>query len=167
MNHKSSFKFSYMPHPFVIRSIVENDFNQWKILWDGYNQFYGRKGSTALSPEITRATWSRFFELNEPVNALVAEGTAGLLGLAHFIYHRSTIQIGLSCYMQDLFTTTEARGKGVGSALIHEVYKRALAHRSPRVYWQTHESNLTAMKLYDKVAEKSGFVVYRKTLNQS
>ncbi|MCZ2498118.1 GNAT family N-acetyltransferase [Xylophilus sp. Kf1] len=155
-----------MPNPFVIRSIAENDFNQWKILWDGYNQFYGRSGATALSPEITRTTWSRLLESSEPVNALVAEGPDGLLGLAHFIYHRSTIQIGASCYMQDLFTDAEARGKGVGSALISEVYQRALAHGSPRVYWQTHESNLAAMKLYDKVAEKSGFLVYRKTLNQ-
>lgn len=136
-----------MPDSFVIRSIVENDFDQWKSLWGGYNQFYGRSGPAALSSGTTRATWSRFFELSGPVNALVAEVPAGLLGLAHFIYHRSIIQIGASCYMQDFFTTAEARGQGVGSALIHEVYKRASANGSPRVYWQTHESNFTAMEL--------------------
>ena len=75
---------------------------------------------------------------------------------------RSTTAIEPSCYLQDLFTTEAARGKGVGSALIHGVYERAKLAGSPRVYWQTHETNVTAQRLYDKVAERSGFIVYRK-----
>ncbi|MGI9089620.1 MAG: GNAT family N-acetyltransferase, partial [Gemmatimonadaceae bacterium] len=78
--------------------------------------------------------------------------------------HRSTIQIAPTCYLQDLFTIEEARGKGVGRALINAVYARALEAGSPRVYWQTHETNSVAMQLYDRVAERSGFVVYRRTL---
>jgi GNAT superfamily N-acetyltransferase len=98
------------------------------------------------------------------MHAMVAEGSGKLLGLVHFLFHRSTTQIAPTCYLQDLFTVEEARGKGVGRALITAVYQRALAAGSPRVYWQTHETNSVAMQLYDKVAEKSGFVVYRKTL---
>lgn len=98
------------------------------------------------------------------MHALVAEGPSGLLGLAHFLFHRSTTQLGPSCYLQDLYTVEAARGKGVARALIEEVYRRAKAAGAPRVYWQTHETNGTAMMLYDKVAEKSGFVVYRKML---
>jgi len=98
------------------------------------------------------------------MHALVADHSGELLGLAHFIFHRSTISIAPTCYLQDLFTLESARSKGVGRALIEQVYQHARQAGSSRVYWHTHESNKTAMKLYDKVAEKSGFVVYRKLL---
>jgi GNAT superfamily N-acetyltransferase len=109
-------------------------------------------------------TWSRFFDSYEPVHAVVAERAGTLLGLAHFLFHRSTIHIGPLCYMQDLFTAEAARGHGVGRALIAAVYERAAAAGSSRVYWMTHETNSVAMTLYDKVAEKSGFIVYRHFL---
>jgi GNAT superfamily N-acetyltransferase len=146
----------------LIRPIELRDFVQWKSLWDGYNAFYGRKNETALPDATTNMTWSRFFDAYEPVNALVAEDSRGLLGLVHYIFHRSTISIGPTCYLQDLFTDESARGMGVGRALIEEVYRRAAQVGSSRVYWMTHETNATAIKLYDKVAEKSGFIVYRK-----
>ncbi|HWX67475.1 MAG TPA: GNAT family N-acetyltransferase [Rhodanobacter sp.] len=153
-----------MNHKVVIRPVQREDFPAWKQLWDGYNAFYSRSGTTALPEDITQTTWSRFFDADEPVHAIVAERAGELLGLAHFLYHRSTIQLGPSCYMQDLFTVEAARGNGVGRALINAVYERAGQAGSPRVYWQTHETNAAAMQLYDKVAEKSGFVVYRKLL---
>ena len=145
-----------------IRSVTRQDYDQWLPLWEGYNAFYGRSGATALSPEITRMTWTRFFDAYEPMHALVGECEGRLLGLAHYLFHRSTTAIGPYCYLQDLFTSEAARGKGVGRALIDAVYERARLAGSPRVYWQTHETNGTAMQLYDKVAERSGFVVYRK-----
>lgn len=146
----------------LIRPVEPNDFAQWKSLWDGYNAFYGRKNETALPDATTNMTWSRFFDAYEPVNALVAEDAGRLLGLVHYIFHRSTISIAPTCYLQDLFTDESARGMGVGRALIEEVYRRAAQAGSSRVYWMTHETNATAIKLYDKVAEKSGFIVYRK-----
>jgi GNAT superfamily N-acetyltransferase len=148
----------------LIRPVQPTDFSQWKPLWDGYNAFYGRKGSTALPDAITNMTWSRFFDEYEPMHALIAEQSGNLVGSVHFIFHRSTISIAPTCYLQDLFTLESARGKGVGRALIEQVYKRAQQAGSSRVYWLTHETNETAMKLYEKVAEKSGFIVYRKPL---
>jgi GNAT superfamily N-acetyltransferase len=153
-----------MPADFIIRPITPADYEQWLPLWDGYNEFYGRSGPTALPPEITRVTWARFFDADEPVHALVAEQDGKLIGLTHYLYHRSTTAIGLNCYLQDLFTTPAARSKGVARALINGVYEQAKFAGSPRVYWQTHETNSTAMLLYDKVADRSGFVVYRKLL---
>lgn len=94
---------------------------------------------------------------------LVAERDGWLLGLVHYLFHRSTTLIGPTCYLQDLFPTEAARGQGVGRALIESVYDRARAAGSLRVYWQTHETNVT-MALYDKIAERSGFLVYRKRL---
>ncbi len=151
-----------MSNDLSIRFVTRQDYDQWLPLWDGYNAFYGRSGATALSPEITLTTWARFFDAYEPVHGLVAERGGKLLGLTHYLFHRSTTTIEPSCYLQDLFTGEDARGKGVGRALINGVYEQARRAGSPRVYWQTHETNLTARKLYDKVAEQSGFIVYRK-----
>jgi GNAT superfamily N-acetyltransferase len=144
-----------------VRAVQRADFPDWKLLWDGYNAFYGRVGETALAPDITLTTWSRFFDAYEPMHALLAEVAGGIVGLAHFLYHRSTIQIPPTCYLSDLFTTDTVRGRGVGRALISAVYEHAKLAGSPRVYWQTHESNALAMRLYDQVAERSGFLVYR------
>ena len=132
------------------------DYSQWLPLWEGYNAFYGRSGPTALDSEITKTTWARFFDTYEPVHALIAESNGELLGLAHYLFHRSTISIEPFCYLQDLFTKGSARGRGVGRALIKGVYQQAKHADSPRVYWHTHQSNQTAMQLYDKVAEPSG-----------
>lgn len=148
----------------TVRSLAHADHAAWLSLWESYNAFYGRQGDTALPAEISARTWSRFFDAYEPMHALVAEADDQMLGLAHYLFHRSTIRIEPSCYLQDLFTVPAARGRGVGRALIEAVYERARAAGCSRVYWQTHESNATAMALYDRVAARSGFVVYRKDL---
>ena len=149
-----------MSQRLTVRPVARTDLAQWEALWEGYNTFYER----TVPPEITRVTWSRFFDASEPVHALVAEKDGRLLGLVHYLFHRSTTLIGPTCYLQDLFTTEAERGQGVGRALIESVYERARTAGSLRVYWQTHETNVTAMALYDKVAERSGFLVYRKRL---
>ena len=148
----------------TIRAIARGDRAEWQVLWDGYNAFYGRSGETALPAIITETTWKRFFDPAERVHGLVAERGGRIVGLVHYLFHRSTTQLDVTCYLQDLFTLESERGTGVGRALIEAVYEKAKAGGSSRVYWQTHETNHTAMKLYDKVAEKSGFVVYRKAL---
>ena len=147
-----------------VRFITRTDYAQWLPLWDGYNKFYGRFGATALPDEITQTTWARFFDPDEPVHALVAESDGRLVGLAHYVLHRSTLMLGPTCYLQDLFTAGAARGRGVGQALIEAVYAQARLAGATRVYWQTHETNATARRLYDRVAERSGFIVYRKDL---
>jgi GNAT superfamily N-acetyltransferase len=148
----------------IIRPIRREDFAEWLPLWEGYNAFYGRAGATALDPAITAMTWSRFFDAYEPVHALVAEREGELLGLTHYLYHRSTTAIGPNCYLQDLFTTPEARGQGVGRALIEGVVERAREAGAARVYWQTHETNAAGRLLYDKVAQHLGFLVYTRAL---
>jgi GNAT superfamily N-acetyltransferase len=148
----------------TVRSVAPQDFEAWLPLWLGYNKFYGRSGPTALADDITAMTWSRFFDAYEPVHALVAESGGELVGLTHYLYHRSTTRIAPVCYLQDLFTAEAVRGQGVGKALIEAVYEKAQAAGSTRVYWQTHKTNATAMRLYDQVAENSGFVVYARPL---
>jgi GNAT superfamily N-acetyltransferase len=148
----------------TVRFVTPDDFPRWLALWEGYNRFYGRSDASALPAKITESTWSRFLNADEPMYALVAERHGQLVGLAHYLFHRSTTMVNDTCYLQDLFTSEASRGKGIGGALIRAVYEQAKLAGSNRVYWQTHESNSNAMKLYDKVAQRSGFLVYRKEI---
>ena len=143
-----------------VRPVRQDDFAAWKPLWDGYNAFYDRHGETALPDAITQLTWQRFFDPDEPVFALVAEADGRLLGLTHYLYHRSTTRIAPTCYLQDLFTLEAARGRGIGRALIEGVYRATAAAGIDRVYWQTHETNAAGRRLYDTVANNEGFIVY-------
>ena len=147
-----------MAEAFALRSLHQADREQWGRLWEGYNAFYER----VIGSETTDTTWSRFFDDAEPVHALVAERDGVLVGFVHYLFHRSTSMIATTCYLQDLFTVEGVRRQGVGRALIEAVYEQARTAGSPRVYWQTHETNRTAMRLYDQVAERSGFLVYRR-----
>jgi GNAT superfamily N-acetyltransferase len=142
------------------RAPAEADFAGWLPLWDGYNAFYGRHGETALPREVTDTTWRRFFDPSEPVHAFVAVAEGQLVGLVHYLFHRSTTRVQDVCYLQDLFTRPEARGRGVGRALIQAVYAAAQAAGTRRVYWQTHQSNSAGRLLYDKLAQHAGFIVY-------
>jgi GNAT superfamily N-acetyltransferase len=148
----------------TIRSIVDADFGRWLPLWDGYNRFYGRSGATALPEAVTRTTWSRFLDVAAPVHALVAESQGALLGLAHYLFHRSTTRIEPTCYLQDLYVDDGARGLGIGASLIAAAHARARAQGAARLYWQTHETNAVARALYDKVAQRTGFVVYAQAI---
>ncbi|MDP1535629.1 MAG: GNAT family N-acetyltransferase [Burkholderiales bacterium] len=142
----------------MVRSAVPADFGEWLPLWEGYNRFYER----VVPAEVTQMTWSRFFDAYEPMHALVAVIDSRLLGLVHYLFHRNTAMIAPTCYLQDLYTAAAARGQGVGRALIEAVCERARAAGSPRVYWMTQENNVTARRLYDQVAERSGFIQYRR-----
>ncbi|HEY1560341.1 MAG TPA: GNAT family N-acetyltransferase [Caulobacteraceae bacterium] len=153
-----------MAEPVRVREIRRNDRDRWAPLWDGYNRFYGRSGPTALDPAISETTWNRFFDPEEPVFAFVAVAGGELLGLVHYLFHRSTTQIAPTCYLQDLFTSEDVRRRGVGAALIEAVCVAAKAKGCARVYWQTHETNAVARALYDRIAERSGFIVYARAL---
>ena len=143
-----------------IRMAHEDDFAQWVTLWKGYQVFY----KTHIAEATTDTTWSRFLDPAEPMYCAVAEVDGKLIGMVHYIFHRSCWTEGDYVYLQDLFAAPEMRGKGVGRALIEHVYAVAKAQGGSRVWWLTHETNSDAMHLYDKMADKSGFIQYRKLM---
>jgi GNAT superfamily N-acetyltransferase len=153
-----------MSETLLVRPVERADYAGWRPLWDGYNRFYGREGPSALPENISEATWERFFSREEPVHALVAVQGGRVIGIAHFLFHRSTTRLTDVCYLQDLFTAEEARGRGAGRELVHAVYEAARAAGSTRVYWQTKATNAPARALYDKIAEHQGFIVYTHEL---
>ena len=143
-----------------VRPLRPDDRASWEPLWSGYLTFY----ETAVSPEVTETTWRRIHDPDEPMYALGAFIGDRLVGIVHYLFHRSTWTIGDYCYLQDLFTVADARGQGAGRALIEAVYERAEAAGASRVYWLTHESNAVARGLYDKLADRPGFIQYRRIL---
>jgi GNAT superfamily N-acetyltransferase len=143
-----------------IRTPRRDERAAWEPLWKGYQDFY----KVALSAEITETTWQRFHDPAEPVHLLGAYSDGRLVGIVHYILHRSTWSVGGYCYLQDLFVAQEARGRRLGRALIEAVYDRAREARASRVYWLTHETNYRGRELYDQVAENAGFIQYRKSV---
>jgi GNAT superfamily N-acetyltransferase len=141
-----------------IRAITAADHAAWLPLWQGYQRFY----KAVISDETSAITWQRFLDGAEPMNAALAWQGDKAVGLVHFIYHRSTWTVGNYCYLQDLYVDEGIRGGGIGRQLIEHVYQQAEAAGASRVHWLTHETNTDAMHLYDKVADRSGFVQYRK-----
>lgn len=144
----------------MIRAIEAGDREAWTPLWAAYLAFY----ETQLPAAVFDMTWQRLLDPNEPVWGALAIGEDGPIGLVHFLYHRSAWTIEESCYLQDLFVSPDVRGGGHGKALIDYVAAAAAAKGSTRLYWMTHETNATARRLYDAVAQRSGFIQYRKPL---
>lgn len=145
---------------FSVRPLRPDERAAWEPLWQGYLRFY----KTSVPPEVTETTWARLQQGDEPMHGLGAFRAETLVGIVHYVFHRSTWTIGPYCYLHDLFTAEEARGLGAGRALIEAVYARAQDASASRVYWLTHETNSAARALYDRLADRPGFIQYRRLL---
>lgn len=143
-----------------IKAIENKDFDIWLPLWQSYQRFY----EVDIPEAVTLNTWARFLDPVEPMYAALAMVGAQASGLVHSIYHRSAWAMSDHCYLQDLFVADYARGNGIGRALIEHVYADARRRGASRVHWLTHESNHNAMQLYDRIADRSSFIQYRKLL---
>ena len=143
-----------------IRPLEQTDHAEWLRLWRGYQEFYRVQISDATSAVV----FERLLDPGEPMNGALALREGRRVGLVHHIRHRSCWTVGDYCYLQDLFVDPEVRGAGIGRALIEHVYQVAAAQGCSRVYWLTHESNAEAMVLYNRIADRSGFIQYRKIL---
>jgi GNAT superfamily N-acetyltransferase len=142
----------------VIRPVGTDERAAWEPLWKGYQTFY----EVALSDKASDVAWARLHDPAEPMHILGAYVDGKLVGIAHYLFHRSFWSIGDYCYLQDLFVAKEARNLGAGRALIAAVERAARAAGASRVHWLTQEGNTDARALYDQVADRSGFIQYRK-----
>ncbi len=141
-----------------IRPVGAGDRADWQRLWTAYLEFY----RTSVSPRTYDVTWTRLQDPREPMHLLGAYDGGALRGIAHYIFQRSCWTEGDYCYLQDLFVDPSARGRGFGRGLIEAVCREAKAAGASRVHWLTHESNAGARALYDTLAERPGFIQYRR-----
>jgi GNAT superfamily N-acetyltransferase len=145
--------------PVSIRPLEPKDKGAWLPLWRGYLDFY----ETSVSDEVTDATWRRIVDPAGPIHGLCAVDASGkLIGIVHYLFHPVTWAIGPRCYLEDLFVSPDMRGSGAGRALIEAVYRAADEVGADQVYWLTAHSNATARQLYDRVAQLTPFVKYRR-----
>lgn len=144
----------------TIAPLRSEDRTAWEALARGYKAFY----KTEVSPAGYETAWQRLLEGKE-VFGLAAHVDGRLVGITHYLFHTSTWSPRV-CYLQDLFTAPEMRGRGVARALILAVGEAALAANATRCYWLTHETNATARTLYDKVAQFHGFLRYDLPLKE-
>jgi GNAT superfamily N-acetyltransferase len=142
----------------TIETLQPGHRNAWELLFRGYIDFYER----SLPDEEYERAWRRL-QADTEIHGFGARDDQRLVGIAHFLTHAHTNAADV-CYLQDLFTDPLSRGHGVGRALIEHVAAWAREHSCGQLYWRTHASNTTARRLYDRVAEHRGFIVYQRDL---
>ena len=141
-----------------IHPLKAADRAEWLYLWQAYLKFYESK----LPDEVTEATWLRLMAEDEDPHGLCAvDEEGGIVGIVHFLYHRSTWTLGDYCYLQDLYVSPQCRGAGVGKCLIKAVKIEAEKKGASQVYWLTQEFNHKARRLYDQVADVTPFIKYK------
>lgn len=149
-----------MGNTVTLRNLTPEDYSEWLSLWRGYQEFY----KADIPDGTTRAIWARMLDPREPVFGAIALAGGRAVGIVHWLYHRSCWTIGNNSYLEDLFVAPEHRGSGIGRKLIEHVFAAARISGCAKVYWLTHGTNATAMLLYNRIAERTGFVHYEKIL---
>ncbi|WP_213878012.1 GNAT family N-acetyltransferase [Pseudomonas sp. dw_358] len=145
-----------------IRTVTAADHAAWLPLWKAYQAFY----NTEIADRVSAVTWQRMLDPAEPINAALAWRNGEAVGMVHYIYHRSCWTVENACYLQDLLVGAEQRGLGIGRQLIEFVYTTARQAGCTKVHWLTHETNATAIVLYERIAERPGFIQFRQALQE-
>ena len=144
----------------TVGPLAAQDRDAWEALFRAYCAFYGEDHPQSM---YDRA-WAEF-QAGTRMHALGARLDGSLAGITHFLVHPRTMGPD-ACYLEDLFTAPEHRGRGVARALIEAVAGWAAGRGCSRVYWHTQQANTTARLLYDKVAVNSGFIMYTMELTR-
>jgi len=143
----------------IVRPLVAEDKDQWRVLWTGYLDYY----ETSVPEEVYQSTFARLLgDDPQDFSCFVAELDGKLIGLTHYLFHRHAWKLENICYLQDLYAAPEARGTGVGRALIEAVYNAADEAGAGGVYWLTQDFNATARKLYDRIGTQTSFIRYQR-----
>lgn len=140
----------------TIRAALPSDETAWRQLWRGYCDFY----KAQLPEEVTNRTWKRILDPDSAVMCVVAELDGQVYGFANCVVHENTWETQAVCYLEDLFVTPAARGRGIGTALLEWLRNAMRAEAWARLYWVTKADNVQARRLYDRFTQADDFVRY-------
>lgn len=141
-----------------ITPIADGEFEQLLPLIAAYQRFYQVE---EIDEGRNRAFFRRFLAPSEDGLLLGARRDGRLVGYACLYWHFSSLEAVESVLMNDLYVTEDARGEGVGRALIEATAEVARERGVPFVEWSTAPDNSTAQRLYDSTgAERSEWVSY-------
>ena len=144
----------------AVRQAEPADEQAWRRLFAAYLKFY----RTEISDAATSETWRRVHDASSGVHCLVASRDGAVSGFANYLFHPSTWDPRPTCYLQDLFVDEAVRGSGAARRLILACEAAAKARGAFRLYWVTQEFNAPARSLYDTLAQRTSFIVYRMPL---
>jgi GNAT superfamily N-acetyltransferase len=113
-----------------------------------------------------RDFFRRFLAPSEDGMLLRAREDGGpILGYACLYWHFSSLAAAEAVLMNDLYVAEEARGRGVGRALIEASTAVARERDAHQLEWATAPDNRTAQRLYDRTgAERSEWISYELRL---
>jgi GNAT superfamily N-acetyltransferase len=135
-------------HAMTIETVTEATFELVLPLIAAYQRFYEAPPDEARN----RAHFGRFLHNHSGGVQFIARADDGRpLGFATLYFPFSSLSAGAYCLLNDLYTVPEARGRGVGRALIGHCARYAGELGFTRISWQTAQTNATAQRLYDSL----------------
>lgn len=142
----------------MIRDLAPGDREAWGGLFLAYGAFY----ETTFDEQTLDRVWTLLLTAGSGIDGLVATDDDGVVGIAHYRSHPDTFTGGRDWYLDDLFVDPQARGAGHATALIEEIAARAAGGGTLR--WITADDNLTAQRVYDRLARRTHWVTYERSL---
>jgi ribosomal protein S18 acetylase RimI-like enzyme len=113
-----------------------------------------------MNSGILDTLWSWIHDESHDVKGLCFEFEGKIVGIAHYRTMPRPIKGQYIGFLDDLFVEPEFRGQQIAQNLITHLKSLSKANNWGGIRWITHSSNENAKKLYDKIANNTGFELY-------
>ena len=142
--------------PVKIRDIKIEDKENWRILFQGYANFY----QVEINDNITNTVWQWLHTSEHELQGLVGEIDNKIIAFAHYRRMPSPLRGKDIGFLDDLYVLPECRGQKIGEKLIEQLKQISKDKKWNLVRWITRDNNVRAKKVYDKVSNKTNWDVY-------
>ena len=140
----------------MIRNLKQKDKENWAKLYNGYANFY----KVPMNTEVLDTLWGWIHDESHDVKGLCFELEGKIVGIAHYRTMPRPIKGQYIGFLDDLFVEPEFRGQQIAQKLISHLKSLSKDNNWDGIRWITHSSNENAKKLYDKIANNTGFELY-------
>ena len=140
----------------MIRFLEQKDKENWSKLYSGYADFY----KVPMNKEILETLWGWIHDDSHIINGICYELEDRIVGIAHYRTMPRPIKGKYIGFIDDLFVEPNFRGQKIAQKLINHLKLLSKDNNWDGIRWITHFSNEKAKKLYDKIANNTGFELY-------